>query len=142
MRVDNFLNVVPGAVKGVAVVLLGGATVAGGVFGYEQDWRAPGFAHGSVGVMAGLGAGVFMALWILCLGYVFGDARRRRMHAGLWTAAAALVPNLLGFLLYFAMRQPLPVPCPHCGQPIAAAQPFCSWCGRQVAGAVTPGATV
>jgi hypothetical protein len=42
-----------------------------------------------------------------------------------------VIPNLLGFLLYFALRRPLGSSCPTCGQLIAAEQRFCSWCGSQ-----------
>jgi hypothetical protein len=76
-------------------------------------------------------AGVVIALWILCLGYVNADARRRAMPPILWTLIAAFIPNLLGFLLYFALRRPIALPCPQCGQATIAAQRFCPWCGYQ-----------
>jgi hypothetical protein len=69
-----------------------------------------------------------IAIWILCLGYVYADSRRRAMPAILWTLLAALVPNLLGFLFYFALRRPLVSPCPRCGQPGETGR-FCSACG-------------
>ena len=58
----------------------------------------------AAGLGLGLLAGIAIAAWVLGLGYVYGDARRRRMHAVLWTLIAALTPNLLGFLLFFALR--------------------------------------
>jgi len=86
-------------------------------------------------VIAGLGlgllVGVVIAIWILGLGYVNADARRRGMPPILWTLIAAFIPNLLGFLLYFALRRPVASPCPHCGQAMTAEQRFCSWCGYQ-----------
>ena len=48
-----------------------------------------------------------MAAWTLCLGYVYADAKRRGMRPVLWTLIAALFPHLFGFLLYFALRQPM-----------------------------------
>jgi hypothetical protein len=77
----------------------------------------------------GLLTGTLAAIWILCLGYVYADARRRAMPAVLWTLLAALVPNLLGFLFYFALRKPTASQCPQCGQMVETGQRFCSWCG-------------
>ncbi len=79
--------------------------------------------------LAAVLAGVVLALWLLCLGYVYADARRRSMRAVLWVLVAALFPHLLGFLLYFVLRQPLASTCPHCGSPVVPGQPFCPWCG-------------
>lgn len=42
----------------------------------------------------------------------------------LWTLVAALVPNLLGFLFYFAMRKSVAPPCPHCGQALEDGRRF------------------
>jgi hypothetical protein len=89
----------------------------------------------------GLVAGVVIAIWILGLGYVYADARRRGMPPILWTLIAAFIPNLLGFLLYFALRRPIALPCPHCGQPTTAEQRFCSWCGYQGSSALSPQAS-
>jgi hypothetical protein len=89
-------------------------------------------------LLGGTFVGCLFAIWVLSLGYVYGDARRRGMPAVLWTLVAFLVPNLLGFLLYFVLRKPLASPCRRCGQAITPEQPFCSWCGNpQYAG---PGA--
>ena len=79
--------------------------------------------------MWGLVFGAFFAAWALCLGYVYADAQRRGMRPVLWTLIAALFPHLFGFLLYFALRQPLTPRCESCGQPLGPEQRFCSWCG-------------
>jgi len=78
---------------------------------------------------AGLFGGVVIAAWLLCLGFIFADARRRAMRPFLWVLVAALFPHLLGFLLYFVMRQPIASTCSHCARTMALNQPFCSWCG-------------
>ena len=70
----------------------------------------------AIGLGVGLLVGAFFAFWLLCLGYVYADARRRAMPAVLWVLLAIFIPNLLGFLLYFALRRPLGSPCPNCGQ--------------------------
>ena len=77
----------------------------------------------------GLTFGVFTAAFFLALGYVYGDANRRRMPAWAWVIAASLIPNLIGFILYFVFRAPLLVPCKSCGEPIRREEAFCSHCG-------------
>ena len=78
----------------------------------------------------GLTFGVFTAAFFLALGYVYGDAKRRRMPAWAWVIAAFLIPNLIGFILYFVFRGPLLQPCSSCSKPIQAGEAFCSHCGR------------
>src|SRR5512133_2200703 len=77
----------------------------------------------------GLTFGVFTAAFFLALGYVYGDAKRRRMPAWAWVIAAFLIPNFIGFILYFVFRGPLLAPCSSCGKPVRGAEAFCSHCG-------------
>ena len=77
----------------------------------------------------GLTFGVFTAAFFLALGYVYGDAKRRQMPAWAWVIAAGLIPNCIGFILYFVFRRPLLGPCSSCGKPIRAEEAFCSHCG-------------
>jgi hypothetical protein len=77
----------------------------------------------------GVTFGVFTAAFFLALGYVYGDANRRGMPAWAWVIAAALIPNLTGFILYFVFRAPLLRPCSSCGKPIRGEEAFCSHCG-------------
>jgi hypothetical protein len=133
MSVRQFLDVVPKFVKTVAAVIVGGGVLIGVAFtvrsiGGKVDIAAP---------FLGLLAGVVMAIWILGLGYVNADARRRGMPPILWTLIVVFIPNLLGFLLYFALRRPIALPCPHCGQATTAGQRFCSWCGYQGSSALS-----
>lgn len=86
--------------------------------------------YGSGSLWTGFAAGLFTAAFALALGYVYGDAARRGMPPALWTLAAFLVPNLVGFLLYFLLRKPLLEPCRQCGQGIAPGQTFCPSCGQ------------
>jgi hypothetical protein len=88
-----------------------------------HDLSAAGFA----GMM--LLFSFFIAIWLLALGYVHGDAKRRGMPATLWTLIVLVTPNLIGFLFYFAMRKPLLAPCSNCGNSITPDQRFCSNCG-------------
>lgn len=129
MKVTTRLNVVPGPVRVLALVVLGCAAVAGSLAGHFGSWSD--FRNGAgEGLLVGLGAGAFCACWVLALGFVYGDANRRAMPAALWTLAAALIPNLLGFLLYFVLRRPIAQPCKRCSRPVTADQRFCSSCGE------------
>jgi len=77
----------------------------------------------------GLTFGVFTAAFFLALGYIYGDAKRRQKPAWAWVIAAFLIPNFIGFILYFLFRGPLLAPCSSCGKPIRGGEAFCSHCG-------------
>jgi hypothetical protein len=130
MNIHKFLDVVPKPVKTAALILPGVGMLIGLAVGRNINGRISAVAFGFVVV-------ALIAIWILGLGYVHADARRRAMPPILWTLIAAFIPNLLGFLLYFALRRPIPVPCPHCGQSMTAEHRFCSWCGYQGSSAVS-----
>src|SRR6185369_12883316 len=84
----------------------------------------------------GLTFGIFTAAFFLALGYVYGDAKRRQMPAWPWVIAAFLIPNLIGFILYFLFRAPLLGSCSSCGKPIRAGEAFCSHCGCSQASSI------
>ena len=46
------------------------------------------------------------------------------MPAWAWATAAFLIPNLIGFILYFVFRGPLLRPCTSCGKPIRGGEAF------------------
>ena len=50
-----------------------------------------------------------LAGWTLVVGYVYGDARRRGMRYVMWTLLAIFIPNGIGVILYFILREPLEV---------------------------------
>jgi hypothetical protein len=72
---------------------------------------------------------LFMGAWVALIGYVYGDAKRRQMRYVMWTLLAIFVPNAIGMILYFILRDPLPKPCPGCGHIEKAGFPFCPRCG-------------
>jgi hypothetical protein len=86
----------------------------------------------------GVTFGVFTAAFFLALGYVYGDARRRQMPAWAWVIAAFLIPNLIGFILYFAFRSPLLGTCNACGRPVRRGEAFCSHCGGSQGSSIGP----
>jgi hypothetical protein len=133
MKRHQFWDVVPQPVRIAACAIVCVAILIGFIAGAVHG-RVTGLVNTSpaleslAGIGMGLLAGSFIAIWLLCLGYVYADARRRAMPPVLWTLIAALVPNLLGFLFYFALRRPFTPPCPRCGKPGETGR-FCPSCG-------------
>jgi hypothetical protein len=132
MKLRRFLSIVPKAVQLWALVLVGCALPIGLIVGYKTA-DGPVLRTMSEYAGAALALGVVLATWLLCLGFVYADARRRDMRSVLWVLVAALFPHLLGFLLYFVMRYPIAATCTHCGMTVPNHQRFCSWCGTSLA---------
>ena len=88
-----------------------------------------------------------VAAIIFLVAYVNRDAKRRGMNSGLWTFLVLIfLPAyvFIGFVIYFLMREPLPYPCPACGNSVGARfnfcpnckcnlQPSCPQCKREIA---------
>ncbi len=68
------------------------------------------------------------ALYMLMVGYVSRDTRRRGMRARLWIPVCLLLPGGLGSVLYFLLRAPLVSLCPACGCRVGSADHFCPQC--------------
>ena len=73
-------------------------------------------------------AGVGVTLIALFYGYIGADAKRRGMSPVLWVLVALLVPYLIGAILYFVVREPLPLTCPQCGRKVNPHFNFCPAC--------------
>jgi hypothetical protein len=82
-----------------------------------------------VRIALGAALALFIFLYGFLVAYVYGDAKRRGMRPGLWALAAACVPNALGFIAYFLLREPLLPPCGGCGAPARREFAFCTQCG-------------
>ena len=74
----------------------------------------------------------FLGAYVLLVGYVFADAKRRGMNHVLWTLLAIFIPNAIGIILYFILREPIPVLCPSCGASARKGHAFCAGCGSAV----------
>jgi RNA polymerase subunit RPABC4/transcription elongation factor Spt4 len=81
-----------------------------------------------VAVWMGFVLGIVMFVYFLFLGYVNVDAGRRGMSRALWTVVVMFIPNALGFILYFLMRQPLQATCPQCSTRVETGFNFCPKC--------------
>ena len=75
------------------------------------------------------GIALIFVPWILLIGYIYADAKRRSMRYAMWTWLAALIPDAIGIILYFILRDPLPRPCPGCSTPVKSGFVFCPHCG-------------
>src|SRR5438067_9665320 len=84
----------------------------------------------SIGTLIAAVVGALVAAYTLLTGYVYADASRRDMPAAAWTLVVVLVPNCIGFVLYFLLRKPLTHPCPRCGNAVLPDSAFCPRCGQ------------
>jgi hypothetical protein len=73
--------------------------------------------------------GVTTAGYILVVGYVYGDAKRRGMRYVLWTLLATFLFWGIGIILYFILREPLMGFCSRCGKPASHNFAYCPHCG-------------
>ena len=76
---------------------------------------------------------IIFCLPILVGVYVYRDAVRRNMSAGLWALAAALVPAFIGLIVYLLVRSEYAdLRCPRCAAPLAAEFAVCPKCGAKL----------
>jgi hypothetical protein len=95
----------------------------------QHDPHAPPFpARLFLGALVGCVA----AAYILLIGYVNQDAKRRDMGQVLWTLLVIFIPNGIGFLAYFLLRKPLAEHCPKCGERVEKGFHFCPKCGHSL----------
>jgi RNA polymerase subunit RPABC4/transcription elongation factor Spt4 len=82
--------------------------------------------------LIGFFAGIAASAYLLLIGYINRDAKRRGMSPTLWTIVAILIPNALGILLYFVLRHPLRSACPQCGYAVEMSFSFCPRCSYKL----------
>jgi hypothetical protein len=119
------VKVIPWWAIGLAVALFAGLQVLLHVVLFPLEphpaplaWR----------IFIGFMGGAALAFFVLLVGYVNRDARRRGMSAALWTVLVIFVPYAIGFIIYFLVRQPLRIPCPKCAAVADPAFNFCPKC--------------
>lgn len=84
-------------------------------------------------LLMGYTYGTAVASYILLIGYVSRDVKRRNMSAGLWMLIVILMPGGIGAVVYFLLRQPMVSRCQHCSTEIASTFHFCPQCQFQMA---------
>jgi Double zinc ribbon len=105
-------------------------------FYHPQHGPGPGPPQRAFGPMHYLMAyswGTLVASYVLLVGYVSRDVKRRNMQAGLWMLMVLLMPGGIGAVVYFLLRQPILSRCPHCSTELAASYHFCPQCQFQMA---------
>lgn len=129
-RLQEEMKIIPPAAKALAL-LLGIAFVTCMVLlgVIDVDWDA-----GFPVVFLFMGSFLFVTffVYILLVGYIYSDAKRRGMRPVLWVLLAIFIPNAIGILLYFILREPLLLTCPKCGAGAKPAFPFCPACGASL----------
>jgi hypothetical protein len=81
----------------------------------------------------GLLLGMFLAFYMLMIGFVMRDARKRGMNPTIWLfILVSLLPSGVGFIVYFLLRQPVAMRCPQCATPISADSNYCTRCQHQL----------
>lgn len=73
-----------------------------------------------------------LAVYALLVAYINSDSRRRGMRYVLWTLLAIFIPNGIGIILYFVLRDPLLVRCSSCGASLKPGFAFCPACGAGI----------
>ena len=83
-------------------------------------------------LMMSYSCGTLLASYVLMVGYVSRDVRRRNMPAALWMLIVIIMPGGVGAVVYFLLRQPMLTRCPHCTTEIASTYHFCPQCQFQM----------
>jgi hypothetical protein len=77
-------------------------------------------------------ASSILFVYVLLIGFVYVDAKRRGMRYVVWTWLAIVIPDMIGVILYFILRDPMPTPCPKCGKLVAQSFSFCPDCATEL----------
>jgi hypothetical protein len=84
-------------------------------------------------ILAGYSWGTLLASYVLLVGYVSCDVKRRAMSARLWMLLVVVMPGGIGAVVYFLLRQPILSRCPNCSTEIDSSCNFCPQCQFQTA---------
>jgi RNA polymerase subunit RPABC4/transcription elongation factor Spt4 len=127
-RFTGGLRIVPRTAWVIAITLYLGFTTLIMAVALPNDpemknWPLAGKIAFAYGLM------LIVPVLVLLIGYVYADAKRRGMRYAMWTWLAALVPNGIGIILYFILRDALPKPCPGCSTLVKSGFVFCPHCG-------------
>jgi RNA polymerase subunit RPABC4/transcription elongation factor Spt4 len=122
------IKIVPAWAWALAVVAFAAAQWYFNIAVVRHPHAPPGWARPVLGLLAGICGGCYL----LFIGYINRDAQRRGMSPTLWTLVAILIPNGMGILLYFVLRQSLRSACPQCGNAVQMGFNFCPRCNYKL----------
>ena len=130
-RFPDEMKVIPVTAWVLAVVIGGGFALCLLLLAIPND---PKLAHWPEVMQVCFSAvmGGILFIYTLLIGYVNGDARRRGMRHVMWTLLGIFIPNGIGIILYFIMRDPLPRVCLKCGATVQSKGAFCPACGTAI----------
>jgi RNA polymerase subunit RPABC4/transcription elongation factor Spt4 len=131
-RFTEEMKVVPTTARVIAVLAyLGMVCVLGATVRYGNDPEVTSWPMWAKALLV-FAPGIVLSILVLLIGYVYGDAKRRGMHYVLWTLLAVFVPNAIGIILYFILRDAPPRACPGCSQIVKAGYAFCPYCSTHL----------
>lgn len=122
------IRIVPQWAWVLAVIAFIAAQIFFNVVVAHHAQHPPAAVRSLFGLLAGVGAGCYLLL----IGYINQDSKRRGMSPTLWTIVAFIIPNALGIILYFVLRQPLQGACPQCGNAVQPGYSFCPRCSYKL----------
>ena len=119
------IRLIPKTMVLVAALVFAGTLALFFLLIFKHDPHPPVFP---IQVSVALIAGSAMAFFALLVGYVNRDAKRRGMNHVLWTVLVLFIPNAIGYIIYFVVRQPITGACPQCSATVNPAYNFCPKC--------------
>lgn len=123
--VRSEMSIVPWWAYMLAVVVFFGVQLIFHRLAWPNESNPPGMAFQ---ILFPLFIGLIPAFLALLVGYVNRDAGRRGMSRALWTTVVIVVPNGIGFILYFVLRNPIQAGCPKCGAAVDSRVNYCPRC--------------
>ncbi len=124
VQISEELRIIPGLAIAIAIAAFACVQVLFQTVVAHGHNPPPPVARVFLGILAGTVLGVY----VLAIGYVNRDARRRGMSAAIWTLVVIFVPNAIGFIIYFVTRHPLLMTCPNCHATVSGGINFCPKC--------------
>jgi RNA polymerase subunit RPABC4/transcription elongation factor Spt4 len=119
------LAVIIGVAANLHIAETGGAIFPG-------DRSIPNVGESTAALAAAItGIALVVSVFLFMLAYVYRDAKRRGMNAGLWTLLVLILSPaylLIGLIIYLLVREPLPYACPQCSATVNARYNFCPNC--------------
>ena len=122
------IKIVPVWAWALAGIVFIAAQIVFNGLGLWHSGGPPAWCRALLGLLAGVGGGCFLLL----IGYINRDAKRRGMSPTLWTIMACVIPNALGIILFFLLRQPRSSACPQCGNAVQTGFNFCPRCNHKL----------